>query len=295
MTAKHNIKTHGFTLVELSIVLVIIGLVVGGILTGQDMLRSAAVRNQITQVSEIETKINTFKVKYSCLPGDCGNATSFFGTTDAAGYTVVNGDDNGIIRATNSGATVYTDGECLYPDVTAEVSQLLLHLNDAGLANYTATGNSTNASGRLGTHYPYTAFGNNTGIFVTCLASLIRPNYTPRFLRSGNVMVIGAGNLGYRIGYSVGSFGMVLYSAFGNNGVPSAGNNTNAGLPMEAIMQIDVKTDDGLPNSGKFGVIAAESSTCGASNANGNTLSAYPTSLSTYSTCLGTAGKLITP
>jgi prepilin-type N-terminal cleavage/methylation domain-containing protein len=41
-------RRNGFTLIELSIVLVIVGLIVGGVLVGQDLIRSAAVRAQIS-------------------------------------------------------------------------------------------------------------------------------------------------------------------------------------------------------------------------------------------------------
>ena len=76
MTTAH--RTLAFTLVELSIVLVIIGLIIGGVMVGQDLINAAKIRQQITQLEQIETQINTFKVKYNCLPGDCANATDFF-------------------------------------------------------------------------------------------------------------------------------------------------------------------------------------------------------------------------
>ena len=47
-------------------------------MVGQDLINAAKIRQQITQLEQIETQINTFKVKYNCLPGDCANATDFF-------------------------------------------------------------------------------------------------------------------------------------------------------------------------------------------------------------------------
>ncbi len=71
-------KTVGFTLIELSIVLVIIGLIVGGILVGQDLIRAAEIRSVLTDIEKFNTAANTFEGKYGCLPGDCANATTFW-------------------------------------------------------------------------------------------------------------------------------------------------------------------------------------------------------------------------
>ncbi len=62
--------TGGFTLIELSIVLVIIGLLVGGVLVGKDLIKSAEIRAQIKQIDEFKTATNAFKTKYGYLPGD---------------------------------------------------------------------------------------------------------------------------------------------------------------------------------------------------------------------------------
>jgi len=70
----------GFTLIELSIVLVIIGFIVGGVLVGQSLIHSAALNKIHTEVESYRTATNTFLVKYQCLPGDCANATNFLGT-----------------------------------------------------------------------------------------------------------------------------------------------------------------------------------------------------------------------
>ena len=67
---------QGFTLIELSIVLVIIGLLVGGVLTGQDLIKSATVRAQISQIEKYNTAVNTFQGKYDALPGDMDLATA---------------------------------------------------------------------------------------------------------------------------------------------------------------------------------------------------------------------------
>ena len=62
---KHKIpKKYGFTLIELSIVIVIIGLIVGGVLVGRDLIRASQLRGLISEVEEFKTAANTFRLKY---------------------------------------------------------------------------------------------------------------------------------------------------------------------------------------------------------------------------------------
>lgn len=67
--------SRGFTLLELSMVLVIIGLIVGSVMVGQELIRNAEVRATLKQIEQIETAVNNFRLKYNCLPGDCASAT----------------------------------------------------------------------------------------------------------------------------------------------------------------------------------------------------------------------------
>ena len=69
-------KNQGFTLVELSIVLVILGLLVGGVLTGQSLIRAAELRTVSTQYATFSTAVNTFRDKYFTIPGDMTNASA---------------------------------------------------------------------------------------------------------------------------------------------------------------------------------------------------------------------------
>jgi prepilin-type N-terminal cleavage/methylation domain-containing protein len=92
----------GFTLIEMSIVLVIIGLIVGGILVGQTLIKAAQIRGVIKEEVQFETAVNTFFGKYDCMPGDCANITTFLpaatgcGTLSPSGG-VCNGNGDGLV------------------------------------------------------------------------------------------------------------------------------------------------------------------------------------------------------
>ena len=84
-------QQQGFTLIEIAIVLVIIGLLLGGVLKGQELITSARVRNMISQQDGIKAAYFGFLDRYRALPGDYSAAT-----TNIKGATQ-NGDGNGQI------------------------------------------------------------------------------------------------------------------------------------------------------------------------------------------------------
>ena len=287
-----------FTLIELSIVMVIIGLLVGGVLVGNDLIYAASVRAQITQIEQLETAINTFKVKYNCLPGDCANATDFFGTTSPQGDAVNIGNGDGIIKATWGSSTPYGAGECLYSDISGEVSQLFMQLFLAGIGKDYTDGTLDTAAtfGRgtlIGKEYPYAKFGNGTGIFVSCLSSTNWPLETTSFMRQGNIIVIGATGASTswnRIEYATGQVGSISYGVFGKD---STGKMQNPiGIPADVARRIDEKIDDGNPSTGKFGIIAGQTA-CDNALKSANSLpllTAYP---APSVSCNATVGKRI--
>jgi len=66
----------GFTLVEIAIVLVIIGLLLGGILKGQEMITQAKIKNVINDFNGVTAAVNSYQDRYRALPGDDFNAAS---------------------------------------------------------------------------------------------------------------------------------------------------------------------------------------------------------------------------
>ncbi len=69
-------KQNGFTLIEIAIVLVIIGLLLGGVLKGQELITSARVRNLISQQDGIKAAYFGFLDRFRALPGDYCQATT---------------------------------------------------------------------------------------------------------------------------------------------------------------------------------------------------------------------------
>lgn len=96
----------GFTLIELSIVLVIVGLIAGGILVGQDMIKAAEIRSTLKQVEQLNASMNTFRDKYRYLPGDITSTAAVqFGFAARTG-AVGRGDGNSYIEGAAAAATV---------------------------------------------------------------------------------------------------------------------------------------------------------------------------------------------
>lgn len=84
-------KTQGFTLVEIAIVLVIIGLLLGGILKGQEMITQAKIKNVVADMSGVTAAMYGYQDRYKALPGDDKLATRWAGATAGNGDGVVLG------------------------------------------------------------------------------------------------------------------------------------------------------------------------------------------------------------
>jgi prepilin-type N-terminal cleavage/methylation domain-containing protein len=108
MKRKSILKQTGFTLVEISIVLVIIGLLLGGVLKGQELINSAKVKNIAQDFRTIQTVIYGYQDKFRALPGDDGRAIAHLCPSTTPNCTT-NGDADGIIGGdwnTDASATV---------------------------------------------------------------------------------------------------------------------------------------------------------------------------------------------
>jgi len=162
-------KQAGFTLIELAIVLVIIGLLLGGVLRGQELINSAKVKNMARDFQNVQVYIYGYQDKYKALPGDDKNAA-----THLTGATIDPGDGNGLIGG-NWDSTTTTD----------ESVNFWQHVRLAGLAPGSTTVSAggylpTNADGgQLGvqsisghTNLP-TSPSSITGAYVVCSGSIL--------------------------------------------------------------------------------------------------------------------------
>jgi prepilin-type N-terminal cleavage/methylation domain-containing protein len=89
-----NNKQAGFTLIEIAIVLVIIGLLLGGVLKGQELIQGARVRNLISMQDGVKAAFFGFQDRFRAYPGDYANATSNINGMSAG----ENGDGDGQIE-----------------------------------------------------------------------------------------------------------------------------------------------------------------------------------------------------
>jgi len=138
-------KSKGFTLIEIAIVLVIIGLLLGGVLKGQELITGARVRNLISQQDGVKASFFGFQDRYRALPGDYTSADSNINCSPAC----INGNGNGRIES----PTITPAG--IYEDL-----QAWSHLTGAGFLNgsYSAGSGVTAPTDATSPKNPYSVY-----------------------------------------------------------------------------------------------------------------------------------------
>src|SRR4051812_96460 len=83
-------QQRGFTLIEIAIVLVIIGLLLGGVLKGQELINQAKIKNVANDLNGVTVAVYAYQDRYKRLPGDDpGTATRWVGITAGDGSNVI--------------------------------------------------------------------------------------------------------------------------------------------------------------------------------------------------------------
>ena len=236
---------HAFTLVELAIVLVILGLLVGGILTGQMLIRAAQNRAIIVEYDRFTTAKNAFKDKYFQLPGDFSNATGIWGI---AGGTTGN-DATCAAAASTDAKTCNGNGDNILLASTGsyEPGRYWQHLANAGLIS----GQFNGLAGTVpGTNVPGSKFSPDAywGVW----------NRPTAFSGDANAFD-----------------GPPVW----NNYITIASTTGHGVMSPSDAWNVDVKMDDGMPATGKimsnWGAALSATSTACTTAASSATLTAH--------------------
>jgi prepilin-type N-terminal cleavage/methylation domain-containing protein len=159
-------KQQGFTLTEIAIVIVVIGLLLGSILKGQQIITTAKIKNIEGSFNNLSKAIYTYRERYGKLPGDDNEVERFPNITSNLEQ---GGNGNGLIDGPGGFASYKMQGQKL------EYGKVWLHLRVADLIK----GPSDPTKTALSSPYqgPTNAFGGKTGIGsgLPCTATISTP------------------------------------------------------------------------------------------------------------------------
>ena len=216
---------RGFTLIELSIVLVVIGLIIGSVLVGQDLIRAAGVRATISQVEKYNTAANTFREKYNYLPGDIKDPDASNFGFQPRGTCPGEGDGNGLIEGSNTcaaGPGDESEGETLMFWVDLSTA----HLIDGGFNTAQSAQNynpiSASTTPNLAALFPAAKIGRGNYIYVYAGGDVLG---TPNGLNYFGISAI--------------------------TDILSSNTYSTPALTVQEAYAIDSKIDDGFPQSGR--------------------------------------------
>lgn len=224
--AARRESQKGFTLIEMSIVLVIIGLIVGGILKGQEVVNNAHLKTQVAQIDAVKSAVFNFIDKFNYEPGDL-NAQNAGLTTQG----VWNGNQVGHV----TDGTVNTT---TLPDNAKVGTEMIYAWPQLALANLLQTVNTNPAGTLIGNGrvlvWPYQ--GKMTGSFLWY------------------------GDWTWNSGQANAVVGQMVRIDNVQNGLANTVGATGA-LKVVDAQSLDVRYDDGIPTTGNI-LVDTVSSNC---------------------------------
>lgn len=224
-----NSSSSAFTLLEIALVLIVIGLIAAGVTVGRSISENASLQSVVADFDMYRQAALAYREKYQELPGDHSNATSLSSAdagcpnppaSDVFTTATCNGDGNGIIGDTAGNPM----------GSFARYNELLLvwqHLANAGFikGNYNGRRSAAPISATPGVNVPLEKIGS---------ATFVLRNFPTNTVTTG---------------YFKANYGHVFF--FGEPGDFVASPFNNPALTTEQAKAIDLKIDDGKPGLGK--------------------------------------------
>jgi prepilin-type N-terminal cleavage/methylation domain-containing protein len=211
---KHMRSSAGFTLVELAIVMIIIGLLIAGVLKGQALINNARVTSTVAQNKAIDASISTFRDTYAALPGDMTNVNTRLPNCLAFPCVpAVVGNGDGVLGNNPSQTPIGAEGGAFFVQLNA--ANLL-----TGIVPSAAAGNV------WGANYPESKISGN---------GFQASSSTGAIAQYPNIIGITVPNSGLY---------MTILNAVGAPGVATVN------LKPDEAFRLDTKIDDGAPDTG---------------------------------------------
>jgi prepilin-type N-terminal cleavage/methylation domain-containing protein len=227
----------GFTLVELAIVMIIIGLLIAGVLKGQELIGNARVTSTVAQIKALDAATSTFKDTYANLPGDMTTPAARLPNCLAAPCSNAGNGDGKLANIPSAAPAAAAEGFAYFPQLAA--ADLITGLSPTG------------ASVAFGVNFPAAKI-DSTGFFAGSAAT--------------------AADLTNAIGTLGSPSGLYLSLVATVANVTAA--PASEGLTPSQAGRIDTKLDDGQPGVGSVVAVGAAGATvnsCGVAGAGGAT------------------------